>query len=112
MPTVVSVQKRNNYQFRSLYSDLFAVKITTMDIADLADGAGANEDVTITGIALGDHVIGFGLGVSAAGITVTANVIATNTLRFRFQNESGGSVNLASQTVTVLIGRPDAETFA
>lgn len=111
MATVVATNIANNFQFRSVYSQIRAVKLTTADIASLADGVGANEDVTITGLALYDQVIGISLGVSTAGITVTGDVTAANTLRIRFQNESGGTLDLASTTVYVTIGTPNLAVF-
>jgi hypothetical protein len=45
-------------------------------------------------------------GVDLAGMTVTAYVSAADTVTIRFQNESGGAVDLAATTVKILIGRP------
>ena len=75
----------------------------TLNVASLADGAGSSESITVTGVALGDMVIGRSMGVSTAGITVTADVSAANTVIVRFQNESGGAVDLASTTLRLII---------
>jgi hypothetical protein len=84
----------------------------TLDVASLADGAGASSSVTVPGVALGDMVLGVSHGVSTAGITVTANVTAADTVVVRFQNESGGTLDLASTTLRLWIGRPNAGAFA
>src|ERR1044072_9973676 len=75
----------------------------TYDAASLADGVGATTTVTVTGAVLGDFVVGVSHGVDLAGITVTAYVSAANTVSVRFQNESGGTLDLASATLRVAV---------
>jgi hypothetical protein len=68
------------------------------DPPNLADGAGVTTTVTVTGALLGDFAqAGFSLDLQ--GITVTAWVSAANTVSVRFQNESGGAIDLASGTL-------------
>lgn len=74
----------------------------TLDVASLADGAGATHTVTATGAALGDFAL-VSHGVDVAGISVTAYVSAADTVSVRFQNESGGVVDLASTTIRVRV---------
>lgn len=70
----------------------------TYDPPSLADGAGATTTVTVTGAALGDFAdVSFSLDLQ--GITVTAYVSAANTVTVRFQNESGGVLDLGSGTL-------------
>lgn len=70
----------------------------TYDPASLADGVGATTTVTVTGAALGDYAeASFSLDLQ--GITVTSWVSADNTVSVRFQNESGGTLDLASGTL-------------
>lgn len=97
--------QRNNYTLRSLFTDFFTYK-GTLDVASQIDAAGATSAITVTGVALGDIVLGFSMGVDLAGITATAYVSAANTVSVRFQNESGGTVDLASTTIKILVGRP------
>lgn len=75
----------------------------TYDAASLIDGAGATTTVTVTGAALGDYVVGVSHGVDLAGITVTGYVSAADTVSVRFQNESGGTLDLASATLRALV---------
>lgn len=70
----------------------------TFNPASLADGAGTTTTVTVTGAALGDFAeASFSLDLQ--GITVTAWVSAANTVSVRFQNETGGTLDLASGTL-------------
>lgn len=68
------------------------------DPASLADGAGVTTTVTVTGAALGDFASAT-FGVDLQGITLTAWVSSGNTVSVRFQNESGGILDLASSTL-------------
>lgn len=75
------------------------------DPPSLADGAGATTTVTVTGAALGDYVTpSFSLDLQ--GISVTAYVSSANTVAVRFQNESGGVLDLASGTLRAIARKP------
>lgn len=105
MATASSVTtRRGNDQFRGIFSDTWVVK-ATLDAGSLSDGAGETDDITIPGVALGDMVIGASLGVDLVGLTVTGYVSAANTVKFRIQNESGSTVDLASSTLRVVVAR-------
>lgn len=99
----------NNQQFRNVF-DLVAVRKYTIDVASLVDGAGATSAQSFPGAALGDFVLA-SFGVDLAGITVTAYVSSANNIAIRVQNESGGTLDLASTTVKVIVLRlkPGAE---
>ena len=105
MATASSVtSRRGNDTFRGIFSDTWVVK-ATLDAGSLIDGAGETDDITIPGVALGDMVIGASLGVDLVGLTVTGYVSAANTVKFRIQNESGSTVDLASATLRVVVAR-------
>lgn len=75
----------------------------TWDPGSLADGAGETSSaITATGAALGDFVL-----VSAPydlqGITATGYVSAANAVKIRLQNETGGTIDLASGTWRVRV---------
>lgn len=74
----------------------------TYDPPSLADAAGASTTVTVTGAALGDVALA-SFSLSTQGITVTANVTATDTVTVRFQNETGGVLDLASGTLKAVV---------
>lgn len=70
----------------------------TFDPGNLVDGAGTTTTVTVTGAALGDFAdASFSLDLQ--GITLSAWVSAADTVSVRFQNESGGPLDLASGTL-------------
>lgn len=73
----------------------------TYDPPSLADGVGSTTTVTVTGAVLGDFVTACSFSLDLQGITVTAWVSAANTVSVRFQNESGGLLDLASGTLRV-----------
>ena len=70
----------------------------TYDPAELADGVGATTTVTVTGAALGDFAEA-SFSNDLQGISLTAWVSAADTVSVRFQNESGGTLDLASGTL-------------
>lgn len=72
------------------------------DAASLVDGAGATTTITVTGAGQGDFVV-VSHSLDLQGITVTGYVSATNTVSVRFQNESGGTIDLASGTIRALV---------
>ena len=75
----------------------------TWDPGSLSDGAGETSSaVTVSGAALGDMVIA-SAPYDLQGITCTAYVSATNTVRVRLQNETGGTIDLASGTWRVRV---------
>lgn len=76
--------------------------VVTYDATSLDDGVGETTTVSVWGAALGDTAVA-ALGVSTAGITVTANVTAANTVSVRVQNESGGTLDLASTDLHVTV---------
>jgi hypothetical protein len=84
--------------FNDNVNDTPCVGSATYDPANLADGAGATTTVTVTGAALGDFAQA-SFSNDLQGITLTAWVSAANTVSVRFQNESGGALDLASGTL-------------
>ena len=78
----------------------------TWDPGNLADGAGeTSASVAVTGAALGDFAIA-SAPYDLQGITCTAYVDATDSVRIRLQNETGGPINLASGTWRVRVFKP------
>ena len=71
----------------------------TYDPGNLVDAAGVTTTVTVTGAALGDYVAGVSFSNDLQGITVTGWVSSTDTVSVRFQNETGGALDLASGTL-------------
>ena len=79
--------------------------LCTLDAASVSAGATDTDTVAVPGVALGDMVIGFSHGVSEAGLVKRAYVSAANTVTIVTYNPTASPVNLASTTVTLIIGR-------
>ena len=75
---------------------------STFDPASLADGAGETTTVTVPGAALGDFAIA-SFSLDLQGISVSAYVSSADTVSVRFQNESGGLLDLGSGTLRVRV---------
>ena len=97
--------RRGNDQFRGLFSDTWSVS-APLDASSLADGVGDTNTIAVPGVKLGDIVMNISMGVDVSGISITPYVSAANTVSIRFQNESGGTLDLASTTVKCVVVRP------
>jgi len=74
----------------------------TFNPASLADGAGETTTVTVTDAALGDFAeVSFSLALQ--GILMTGWVSAADTVSVRFQNETGGTIDLGSGTINARV---------
>lgn len=76
----------------------------TIDPSSLLDGAGETKTATVAGATLGDFVL-VAPPYDLQGITVTGWVSANSTVSIRIQNESGGTLDLASGTWRILVIR-------
>lgn len=76
----------------------------TYDPPSLADGAGTTTTVTVPGAVLGDFASA-AFSAATSGITITAWVSAANTVSVRFQNESGGVLDIGSGTLTARVNK-------
>jgi hypothetical protein len=75
------------------------------DPASLNDGDGATTTVSVVGATLGDYAeASFSLDLQ--GITLTPWVSAADTVSVRFQNETGGTIDLGSGTIRVSVKKP------
>jgi hypothetical protein len=73
----------------------------TVNPASLIDGEGSTiATITVTGASLGDFVKA-SHGADLGGVLLQAWVSATNTVSYRFQNETGITVDIASGTLRV-----------
>lgn len=74
----------------------------TYDPPNLADGAGTTTTVVCTPARLGQFAMA-SFSLDLQGITLTAWVSAQGVVSVRFQNESGGALNLASGLLSVRV---------
>ena len=101
--------QRHRQQFGTLWSDMFQISITGANPASVAAGAEDTQTYTVTGLALGDVVLGVSLSVDqTVDGDISAYVSAANTLTIRISNLNGASGldYAASTTIKVLVGRP------
>lgn len=77
----------------------------TYNPPSLADGVGTTTTVTVTGVALADFVTSVSFSLDLQGITLTAYISGADTVSVRFQNESGGTLDLASGTLRVVVAK-------
>ena len=103
-------EKENN-NLRALTGDsavtgtIFAKE--THDFGSLVDGAGETGSLAVVGASLGDFVeISFSLDLQ--DMILTAYVQAADVVEYRLQNESTGTVDLASGTIRVLVKKVDS----
>jgi len=75
----------------------------TWDPGSIADGDLEAKEVTVTGAALGDHVIAVTFSLDVADLVLDANVSAANIATCVLANNSGGAIDLAEGTVSVLV---------
>lgn len=101
---MATINKR--MQFTNLV-DRVLVYTGTLDLGNAATGSGtfASADVTVTGVAFGDVVIGVSLGVDTVDTAVIGAVTAANTVTVTVLNNTAGAVNLASTTVRIVVLR-------
>ena len=91
-------------QFQNVFP-FIACQQFTVDPASTATGAQTSTTVTVPGASVGCLAFA-ALGVSQAGLMVQAYVSAANTVTLTFFNLSGGAIDLASSTVTVVVMQP------
>jgi hypothetical protein len=74
----------------------------TYDPASIASGSGVTTSVTVTGAAVGDKAEAT-FSNSLQGIVLTAYVGSANSVSVRFQNGTGGALDLASGTLKAVV---------
>jgi len=51
-------------------------------------------------------ILGISLSIDNEDVTITASVVAANTLNLQALNNTGGAKNLGAATAKVIVGRP------
>lgn len=110
--TLNTQDRVGNQQFQGLYSDVWKVKATVTDHDAVAINDTLAISITVTGVALGDHIISSAINMDQSDGTDQAliqfAVTAANTLTMYIQADVG---EFAADAITgavakVLIGRP------
>lgn len=77
---------------------------TTLDFSNTNSLSSSTLNVTVTGAAVGDHVLVTKAdGTSANGELYTATVSSSDTVTVRFQNVSGSAIDLASASYNITV---------
>src|SRR5574341_330268 len=96
-------------QFQALYDEVWQVT-ATVDPASVAAEATGSDTITFSGIALGDIVLGWSLGVAITdNLVVQCFVSAADTLKLAYANNNvaaGAAIDLASSTFKAYVARP------
>lgn len=87
------------------WGNIYLQASATYDPPSLNDGDGVTTTIAISGAALGDMAEA-GFSNSLQGILVTAYVSSVGNVSVRFQNETGGVIDLASGTLNVKVTKP------
>ena len=96
-----------NYTLRNIQYDgtTWGVFTATYDPPNLVDGDGVTTNVTVSNATLGDFVrVSFSLALQ--GILLTGWVTSSTNVAVRFQNETGGTIDLGSGTIRVMLEKP------
>lgn len=93
----MAVGRKDQRQFRDLFKSAIPFS-ATVDFASTLDGDEAASDITVTGAALGD-LVWVSPSIDVADLQLTGTVTAANTVTVVVSNSTGGTVNLASQTI-------------
>lgn len=101
-----SVSTSNLTNITGVYRPIRLSGSTTTDVASIANNAQASFDVTVTGVALdGTWVCRVATSADPGALGISAIVRAANTVRVTLVNNSGGAIDPASLTYTVLAER-------
>ena len=80
----------------------FAIASETKDWGSVSDGDEAAEEVTVTGAQLGAFALA-SMSIDTTDITLTATVTAADTVTVILANNTGGSIDLGSGTLYVMV---------
>lgn len=106
----MAIQKRGRSQFQDIFTVVGAGAFT-VDFADAATGSGTfagSGALTVSGAALGDLVL-VGPGVDPVDAALVGHVTAADTVEVTLLNNTAGAVNLASQTLRVVVLRLNSQ---
>ena len=79
------------------FKGLIVATALNLDISSVDDADGGGVDATVTGVALGDIVLGVAANVDIGDDAVLCGTVtATDTVRITLINHSGGAVDLAA----------------
>lgn len=102
----MAIQKKGRSQFQDIF-EVVGVGAFTVNFGNAATGSGTfagSGALTVPGAALGDIVL-VGPGVDPVDSALVGHVTAANTVEVTLLNNTAGAVDLASQTLVVVVLR-------
>ena len=103
---MATVKRGELRQFQGAFSDTWAIK-DTFNFGSVADGNEEATAITVSGVGVGDMVLGVATSSSAQDLNLIAQVTGSDTVEFQVENNTGGAIDLATATYTCFIGRPN-----
>jgi hypothetical protein len=95
--TSVKIKSNARQQFPGVFSNI-TVATGVKDFGTIADGADAQDTITIPGVTAGDMVLGVASS-AADGLTLSGTVDAANTVAITAVNNSGSSISATPTAV-------------
>lgn len=90
-------------------TNITSISVVQVTFNPAAVGAAttAEQDITVTGVQVGDMVLGINKPTVTAGVGIAgARVKSANTISVTYVNASAGSVDPASEVYTIVLARP------
>lgn len=106
----MAIQKSGRLQFQDLFEVVGAGSFT-VNFGNAATGSGTfagSGALTVPGAALGDFVL-VGAGVDVVDSALVGHVTSANTVEVTLLNNTAGAVDLASQTLRIVVLRMAAQ---
>jgi|TARA_S200002703_G_scaffold69506_1_gene60311 hypothetical protein len=103
---MATVKRGELRQFQGAFSDTWAIK-DTFNFGSVADGNEEATAITVSGVGVGDMVLGVATSSSAQDLNLIAQVTGADTIEFQVENNTGGAIDLATATYTCFVGRPN-----
>lgn len=86
---------------------VYAVQVS-IDVTSKSAATSAEQDITVTGVEVGDIVLAINKPSLNAGLgVVNARVKSANTIAITYMNATAGAIDPAAETYTLVIGRPE-----
>ena len=86
---------------------VYAVQVS-IDVTSKSAATSAEQDITVTGVEVGDIIVAINKPSLNAGLgVVNARVKSANTIAITYMNATAGAVDPAAETYTIVIGRPE-----
>ena len=100
----VSIKSNARQQFPGVFSNI-TVASGVKNFGTIADGADAQDTITIPGVTAGDMVLGVASSAND-GLTLSGTVDAANTVAITAVNNSGSSISATPTAVySVVVGK-------